>query len=371
VSSPRALSSRPTPSRDDRARSQPSIAKIVAIALVAAILIATNGSSSIVSSANAATPPPRQESSTSAGPNDETAATRDSIEGGWEGYVIPLRRVRIPAVDSGVLIEIDAQPGRSVEPGDQLGRLDRTRQASKAELVRVEWQLAELRARSSAARELDYAEAVLEELDYLDSADRTGLANDEAEARRLRRLLLAPRREPLQRSVLGQRGQEAELEAELKRIELREAETEVARGVLTAPWKGVVSQQFRQPGEWVLAGDPICELVAMDRLKVEVGVPAAEADAAALIGRPCRLRIEIPGGRIEIVETKIERVGELVGANGRVLIEARFDNRYLNGVWSVLPGSRATLSLVAPPPSDDDSGDAANESSDDSSEADR
>ncbi|HRF00272.1 MAG TPA: HlyD family efflux transporter periplasmic adaptor subunit [Pirellulaceae bacterium] len=272
-------------------------------------------------------------------PIETTAATN-----AWEGYITPVRRIQVPAPDTGLLRQAETAPGREVQSGELLARLDRSRQEREQELAATELQLAELKLADEAQRRLDYAAALRSELETATPA-RTADAPDQVESRRIARLLLVPPREPLERERLETRRREAEYEVALRKLALDGARAEVARGEIVAPFAGVVTQRYRQAGEWVEAGSPVCELVAMDRLQAEVAVPIADPALVDLVGRACRLRIETAGGGKFEVAATIARVGELVGANGRVAVVAEFDNPKVDGRRAVLPGSRVRLEL--------------------------
>ena len=116
------------------------------------------------------------------------------------------------------------------------------------------------------------------------------------------------------------------LNAEIERIEV-----DLDRSTIRAPFRGVVVRERTDVGEWVDVGDPVMELVALDRLEVLVEVPeryfpnlqaGAQASVAfesipglevegrvsAIIPRadaqsrtfPVRIRIPNQGGRIGV-----------------------------------------------------------------------
>jgi len=58
--------------------------------------------------------------------------------------------------------------------------------------------------------------------------------------------------------------------------ELQIAEEDLAKTTIVAPFRGVVTKKYRQLGEWVAAGEPLVELIAIDRILVETFVPEKE-----------------------------------------------------------------------------------------------
>lgn len=275
----------------------------------------------------------------------QSSATAERLNGPWLGFVTPLRRAQVPARDSGVLVDVAIEPGQRVSAGDRLGTLDRTRQLMAIELATAELELAQARVEHRAARELAVLDALQQETAFIEgtgSGSTTELQQQEAQ---LRRLLLSPRRQEIEQERLEQLEREFKLQQVLKQIELRSAQAEIERGEIRAPWNGVVTQQFRQQGEWVVAGDAICELVSLETLKIDLPLPVAAA-TADLVGRACQVRVTGRGGdRHEFVGT-VARVGDLVDANQEVRIEIRFENRIQENAWLAVPGSPAEIEFT-------------------------
>ena len=55
---------------------------------------------------------------------------------------------------------------------------------------------------------------------------------------------------------------------------LAQAEERLKRTRISAPFDGIVSERFRQAGEWTQDGDPIVRLVSADNLEIETHVPS-------------------------------------------------------------------------------------------------
>ena len=280
--------------------------------------------------------------------NDDSAALRRAATVPLcEGFVTVKRRAQIAAPDSGIVERIEVEPGSLVEQGQVLGQLDRNRQRLERDLAQARLDAALATVTEDASRKLAYAEAIAAEQDHLDRIAAPGVDLDLAEAAAWRRRLLVPSREPLEAQRLQQATAAAERDVVARQVEFALANERVEVGTITAPFRGIVVQRFRQSGEWITAGDALCELLDLDQLKVEGAVKADQIDPRSWIGKSCELEIMEAGGTWQRLAGKIDRVGETIDAAGRIKIEASFDNRRPAGGYRFAPGSPAKLLSVA------------------------
>ncbi len=107
---------------------------------------------------------------------------------------------------------------------------------------------------------------------------------------------------------------------------------------LEAPIEGVVVKIFRRPGQWVQIGEPVVELVRLDRLRAE-GFVAYEV-AAKLRSLP-NVEIALPSeatrtGKVAFVMPEVDPV------NGQVKFWIEFDNP----MQEVLPGMPLSITVL-------------------------
>lgn len=94
--------------------------------------------------------------------------------------------------------------------------------------------------------------------------------------------------------TLAEAAQTARLAAEREQTEV------VERHVLTAPFDGVIVRKLTEAGEWVTRGTPVLELVAIDRVRLDVQAPQERyrdiVEDAEVIVRPDTMPgLELPG----------------------------------------------------------------------------
>ena len=89
----------------------------------------------------------------------------------------------------------------------------------------------------------------------------------------------------------------AEAQVASTKATLQNAATALERCVIRAPFSGIVNQVFVEQGQYLAVGDPVAEMLKLDRLKVRVGIPESDVDAVRRVD-VFKVRIEALGGRI-------------------------------------------------------------------------
>lgn len=79
------------------------------------------------------------------------------------------------------------------------------------------------------------------------------------------------------------------------RAEIKQIEDDIARSTIHAPFDGIVVSRQTEVGEWLGAGDPILDLMAVDNLQISVDVPERYYSSLK-IGRRVSAAFEALGG---------------------------------------------------------------------------
>lgn len=213
----------------------------------------------------------------------------------WFPLILPAADpvpVRVATVTSGPVSEALQLTGtftaaRSASLSSQIAGLIKTLPVDAGDEVAAGALLLELDAQL-AALELDRAAAALDEgRARLAEAERL-----EGEARKLVADNMIPRTavEAAEAEVALNRAAVTRLEAE----RARQAELLVRHRVM-APFAGVVSRRLTELGEWVGTGQPVLELVATDRLRLDLQVPQ-DYFVDIVVGKPVTIRVDALGG---------------------------------------------------------------------------
>lgn len=235
------------------------------------------------------------------------------------GELRAVRRSRLAAEESGMVVELTVEVGDSVKEGQVLAKLDSL--LLEIELGRTN---AELRSHEAVieqhAAALEKAERDLARIE--EARNRGGASETE----------LSDARTALQAA----RARVAEAQAGLMMVQamqehLRERIEDMK---VRAPFAGRVVVKSTERGEWVNRGDPIVELVQLDELDAWIDVPeefigAVEARAGAGAEGESGARLQI---RVPAVNRVIEAESFVIVPSGDSLartfpIRARLENK--------------------------------------------
>ncbi|ROQ44467.1 RND family efflux transporter MFP subunit [Marinobacter sp. 3-2] len=177
----------------------------------------------------------------------ETVSSEDIVqEVTLNGTVNALRVSGMSAAVAGLLDEVRVETGDRVSRGDVLVALDDEM---------VTWELAAARAEAEEARSrLEEARRRLREARSVGAG--RNIAATEVSAR--------------ESAVAANEATLARLEAARQQVEVM-----AGRHRVTAPFDGVVSERFRDLGEWVTPGDQLLTLVDTENLRLDFQVPQA------------------------------------------------------------------------------------------------
>jgi len=215
----------------------------------------------------------------------------------------PKELVRLSTPVQGIIAEVAVDRGDAVARGDVVARLDsRIEEATLA--------LAELRAHDTAALDIARARADL-------------LASHQDRTRRLRE------------HVSASRAEEAEAEARMAGLAVRQAQTEQAlnrlalardralldRRTIRSPVDGLVVERLMAPGEFRNEQDHVVTIARMDPLLVDLHAPL-ERWGTIRTGDAAWVVPEAPiGGRHKAVVTVVDRVFDSASGTFGVRLE--------------------------------------------------
>jgi len=216
---------------------------------------------------------------------------------------VSLNQSRISAETSGVIEQIPVRVGDQVQQGDLLTALDCRENRLRHE--QAEARLASTEARVAlASRQIARTRSLLK----TNSASEERLNQQEAEL------------------------QSARADRRAQRAALAEAALNQARCRITAPFGGVVQQRLASEGEWVSPGQPLLQLVDLQRLEVSAQV---SVDQVASLQEAETIELETGQGRFPVMLRTISPLVDPQGRNREV--------RLLFSNGGALPGSSGRL----------------------------
>lgn len=203
----------------------------------------------------------------------------------------PLHAAEVPAQQVGVLREIVADEGTTVEAGAVIAKLD-ARQA-ELDVARAKLEAAQAAAKANNRTKVEYAE---KSLAVAKAELRRSQESIEQFAKSISQSQLDVEQLTVEKLALEKK--QAEHELELDRLASQQKEQELAAAALKleqhlvqAPFAGTVVLVRGRVGEWLEVGAPVVRLVAVDTLRAE-GFLAVEEAAGELVGRTVMFQSE-------------------------------------------------------------------------------
>jgi multidrug efflux pump subunit AcrA (membrane-fusion protein) len=265
--------------------------------------------------------------------------------------VTSLDPIKLPARDAGAIREISVKKGFEVKAEEILGQLDDRDSQIKRKIAELERDAAKLQADSTA--QIDAARKG-------EDVTRENLkANEEIF-----------RKSPGAISPFDMRRSKFEWERALAQIAVAEVEkavayatqlakegqiegsdNEIERRKIVAPIDGFVNEVYKHKGEWCQPGDPVLELVRMDRLEIEGFVYAADASPSKVLGKAVDVVVEAAGGEVYRASSTITFASPVLEGSGRIRqfrVSTEIDNKKVAGEdgrmsWLIQPGSEAEM----------------------------
>lgn len=259
-------------------------------------------------------------------------------------YLAPIQQVSVPSRQEGQLETIHVELGQRVQAGGLLAALEDEDARNSVRLAELNLDLARKMSanRASLALEekaLDVAQRELERAEQLRERVPDGVSRAE-----LDELQLDVTRAG---EALHTAQHEKELAAgneQIREVELQTAQLLLKRRLVVAPFDGVVTKVFRNPGEWVKPGDEVVRLVRMDRLRVDAYVDVRYLDWN-LDHSAVEMRVTLPDRPKRTYRGKVVFVNpEVDPFNNQVQIRIEFDN----ADRSLQPGFQVDIFIAAP-----------------------
>jgi macrolide-specific efflux system membrane fusion protein len=123
------------------------------------------------------------------------------------------------------------------------------------------------------------------------------------------------------------------------------ADDAVARRIIAAPIDGVVVTLFHERGEWVAAGEPVVQVVRIDKLRVEGFVSATDVSPIDIAGRPVVASVHLAQRGEARFTGKVVFISPQVQAGNKYRVRAEVANRIENGQPVLRPGMTANLTI--------------------------
>ena len=251
----------------------------------------------------------------------------------------------VPGADSGVLVKMIAKEGMKVTKDMEVARVDDRESQAQLVIKQLEYEVAQQEADSTV--EIDFAEAsaAVQEAAY----DKIKLVNKGVTKAVAEIDVLRAKLEWEKAKAGVAKAKESniseKLKARAKKAEVDAAEVSVKHRVIRAPFDGVVVKVGKHVGEWVSPGDPIVQIVRIDRLRVTGSLTATDWGPAEIEGRNVTVEVKLPRGQTAQVSGKVVYASPVVVLNQLPIIAEIDTPLDPNGRPLVHAGLQATMTI--------------------------
>ena len=255
-------------------------------------------------------------------------------------------QVRLPAREAGMLVELSISEGDEVTEDQVLANIDAEAAQMELKVALAKQESADAESESEVGIKYAQASAEVAKAEHADAQATQARDTSSVAAAEVRRLKLKLDTANLQIDQAVNDKKIAGLTAQSHAVTVEAHQKAIQRREVKSPLKGVVVERYRNQGEWVAPGDPICRIVSMATLRVEGYVDAATVLPHSVKGKSADVVIDLGEGQKFKTVGEITYVSPLVEANGRYRIRCEIANEKRDDVWVVMPGLLASLKIV-------------------------
>jgi len=260
--------------------------------------------------------------------------------------------IKVPGLQAGLLTEVAIKEGGRVTQGQFLARIDPTETQLSLEQSKLDHQLAVMNANNSTDRDYFQKLLVVATAEVNRSIAANNRVNNSVPLAKLEKQRLEQERAALQLQQANRQLEIAKFRTGLTQSEIKTAEVKLAKTKIVAPVNGLIVNVIKQPGEWLQQSETVCEIVSVDRLRVE-GFATVEQAAQIKTGMPAKVEFQQPwlksksvSGTVTFVAPSANPLNLLVpiwveienrdqeiiaGVNGDLIIQTNVSSRVQGG----------------------------------------
>jgi|TARA_Y100000814_G_C12290058_1_gene388098 multidrug efflux pump subunit AcrA (membrane-fusion protein) len=263
-----------------------------------------------------------------------------------------VEEVEVAAQFPGVLISLDFKEGDSVTKDQILARIDDSDALIKRKELNLQLAVAEKEASNDINVRAAEASAEVAGAELKESIAVNAESPGAVPPTKIRREELTFRRAELQIDVAKLELDVAKLNVDVKSTQLDNADLTIDRLKVKAPLNAEVERKLKDVGEFVQIGDPIVQLVRMDKLRIEGFVQLKQFLPQLIHGQPVTIEYSFVDptdadnpkksftftGKVSFVSNKVQ-------AGGEYKIWAEVVNQKYKNQWILRPGVAVDMSI--------------------------
>ncbi len=254
-------------------------------------------------------------------------------------------RIKDPA--TGQEREVDeVKEGLEVSEGDFLGQIDDMHVQRALEIAEAKLRAAQKEAGNDVNVRYAEAKAKVAHAEIKEAEATNEKAPGTVTIFELRRLNLAYNEAYLQIEAANHELGIAKEKENVSTAELAAAKEDINRRKIVAPWNGMIVQRYRRVGEWVKPGDPVFQVVRLDRLRIQAFLDADKIAPPEVDRQPVTVSVTLAHGVQRTFQGRIVHVNPKIENDGRFLIHAEVVNeKDRAGYWLLRPGQKGEMRI--------------------------
>lgn len=257
--------------------------------------------------------------------------------------VMVIEKVELPAREAGVLSLLNAREGQLVTGGSIIAKVDDSLAATELESAKRRLEASQLKVSSDIA--IQYANAERETAWKAFKREDSLAKQGHGVAAKREELHLTAVQADLKVEKANHDFQVDQKAIKLDEIQVAKAQQTLDRYTIVAPWSGVVRKTLKRQSEWVNAGDPILEMVQMDRIWIEGMIDPKTIHPYQVSGKAAIVKLKLAGGEIASFDGQITFVDPQVVGDSRK-VRAEVLNRQFENHWLLAPGMEVEMEIL-------------------------
>ena len=267
------------------------------------------------------------------------------------GQIRAAQELFVPAGTAGMITKVAVRRGARVKRGDLLVQLDDRREQMALQSAMIEFEKDKLQESNDI--DLRYAKAVFRvaEQEYVrvrkaEKRVKGSIPPDEVAKKMLdmdRARLQVEQSEATTRYLRSQ--------LDVSKVAVEAAKLELSRRRITAPFDGVVTELKAVPGGWIKAGERVCNIIQLDRVKIDIYVSLRVTNQLKLSGRKVLIEAHTGLGKTQRFPAVVVYVSPVADPTRALSEPGTLTPRHLvtveadNPQWLLRPGMNATVIL--------------------------
>lgn len=299
---------------------------------------------------------PLERAGTPGAPNPGPGLDPGPTGAGWNGssgdpsrlehcLVTAIDAIQVPAEEAGRIVSLKVREGQQVEAGQLLARLDDTQIKKAQEVADAKYRAAVKEAANEVS--VQYAEAAwtVAWYDYARTMEANAKQANTFTPAEVQLKAHEVTKGQLQTKQAQHELGVAQIKVDVQKAEAEAAALDVERRQIKCPVSGHVEKRHKGEGEWVKPGDPVYQVIRMDRLYVEGFVDASRLSPIDVDGRKVRFTFRLSNGKQASVDGQITVVSGKIEQGPTFLVKAEVENRRENGYWLLRPGQVGQMEI--------------------------